>query len=61
MEDEPLNFDSGSRYKYSNSDNIVVGLMVEAATDRSYESQLQKQVFGPLGSEQDQPAGRSQP
>jgi D-alanyl-D-alanine carboxypeptidase len=42
VEDEPLKFDSGSRYEYSNSDNIVVGLMVEAATNRSYESQLQK-------------------
>ena len=49
VEDEPLKFDSGSRYEYSNSDNIVVGLMVEAATNRSYESQLQKYVFGPLG------------
>jgi D-alanyl-D-alanine carboxypeptidase len=49
VEDEPLKFDPGSRYEYSNSDNIVVGLMVEAATNRSYESQLQKYVFGPLG------------
>jgi len=28
-----LRFDPGSRYRYSNSDNIVVGLMIEAATD----------------------------
>jgi D-alanyl-D-alanine carboxypeptidase len=45
---EPL-FPPGTRYKYSNSDNIVVALMVEAATGRTYESQLQQQVFGPLG------------
>src|SRR5215218_2949987 len=44
-----LRFDPGSRYRYSNSDNIVVGLMIEAATDRSYESQLERQVLGPLG------------
>jgi D-alanyl-D-alanine carboxypeptidase len=44
-----LRFDPGSRYHYSNSDNIVVGLMIEAATDRSYESQLERQVLGPLG------------
>jgi D-alanyl-D-alanine carboxypeptidase len=44
-----LLFDSGSKYRYSNSDNIAVALMVEAATGRSYEGQLQKQVYGPLG------------
>ncbi|HET9928715.1 MAG TPA: serine hydrolase domain-containing protein [Rubrobacter sp.] len=44
-----LLFTPGTQYKYSNSDNIVVGLMVEAATGRTYESQLQEQVFGPLG------------
>jgi D-alanyl-D-alanine carboxypeptidase len=44
-----LRFDPGSRYRYSNSDNIVVGLMIEAATGRSYESQLERQVLGPLG------------
>jgi D-alanyl-D-alanine carboxypeptidase len=44
-----LRFDPGSRYHYSNSDNIVVGLVIEAATDRSYESQLERQVLGPLG------------
>jgi D-alanyl-D-alanine carboxypeptidase len=47
--DPPLLFDSGSKYRYSNSDNIAVALMVEAATGRSYEGQLQKQVYGPLG------------
>jgi D-alanyl-D-alanine carboxypeptidase len=62
VEDEPLNFDPGSRYEYSNSDNIVVGLMIEAATDRSYESQLQKHVFGPLGlAETSLPRGANLP
>jgi D-alanyl-D-alanine carboxypeptidase len=32
VEDEPLNFEPGTRYEYSNSDNIAVGLMIEAAT-----------------------------
>ena len=49
IEDKPLDFEPGTRYRYSNSDNIVVGLMIESATNRSYESQLQKQVFEPLG------------
>jgi D-alanyl-D-alanine carboxypeptidase len=47
--DPPLLFDPGSKFKYSNSDNIAVALMVEAATGRSYESQLRKRVYGPLG------------
>ena len=46
---EPLRFTPGSRYEYSNSDNIVVGLMIEAATGRSYEDELASTVFGPLG------------
>jgi len=49
VEDDPLNFEPGTQYEYSNSDNIAVGLMVEAATGRTYEGQLQEQVFGPLG------------
>jgi D-alanyl-D-alanine carboxypeptidase len=47
--DPPLLFDPGSKYKYSNSDNIAVALMVEAATGMSYEDQLREQVYRPLG------------
>ena len=43
-----LEFEPGSRYRYSNSDNIAVGLMVEAAARTSYERALQTEVFGPL-------------
>jgi D-alanyl-D-alanine carboxypeptidase len=44
-----LNFPPGSKYEYSNSDNIVVGLMVQAATGKSYEAELAERVYGPLG------------
>jgi len=47
--DEPLLFDPGSEFRYSNSDNIAVGLMVEAATGRTYEQELQDRVYQPLG------------
>ena len=47
--DEPLNFPPGTQYRYSNSDNIVVGLMVEAATGTPYDQALQAQVAEPLG------------
>src|SRR5215204_240384 len=49
VRDEDLLFDPGSEYHYSNSDNIVVGLMVEAATGKSYEDQLRERVYKPLG------------
>ena len=49
VEDEPLNFEPGTRYRYSNTDNIVVALMVEAAPGKTYEKQLRKQVYRPLG------------
>jgi D-alanyl-D-alanine carboxypeptidase len=45
----PLLFPPDSAYKYSNTDNIVVGLMAEAATGQSYERLLQNRVFSPLG------------
>ena len=47
-----LRFDPGTQYKYSNSDNIAVALMIEDATGRTYEGQLQEQVYGPLGLRQ---------
>jgi D-alanyl-D-alanine carboxypeptidase len=47
VEKEPLAFKPGSRYEYSNTDNIVVGLMVEAVTKESYANALQKIVLGP--------------
>jgi D-alanyl-D-alanine carboxypeptidase len=42
--DRGLAFTPGTKYEYSNSDNIVVGLMVEAATGRSYASVLDDRV-----------------
>ncbi len=39
--------DAGT-YHYSNSDNIIVALMVEAASHRSYESVLATNVYAPL-------------
>lgn len=44
---DPLAFKPASRYEYSNTDNIVVGLMVEAVTGESYAAELRRIVFGP--------------
>lgn len=49
VRDQPLNFAPGSSYKYSNTDNIIVGLMAEAATGTAYDSLLATHVFAPLG------------
>ncbi len=46
--DEDLEFEPDSRYRYSNSDNIVVALMVAAATGHRYERELARQVLEPL-------------
>jgi D-alanyl-D-alanine carboxypeptidase len=44
---DPLVFKPDSKYEYSNTDNIVVGLMVESATQQTYANELQQIVFGP--------------
>ncbi|MBV9195784.1 MAG: beta-lactamase family protein [Solirubrobacterales bacterium] len=49
---ERVNFASGSRYRYSNTDNIVIGLIAEHLTGRSYGRLLRARVFAPLGLRQ---------
>jgi len=44
----PPSFTPGTQYRYSNSDNIIVGLMVEAAINRPYEEVLKDRVYRPL-------------
>jgi D-alanyl-D-alanine carboxypeptidase len=46
---KPLEFKPGSSYEYSNSDNVVVGLMVAKATGHSYLYELRRRVLRPLG------------
>lgn len=47
VEDEPLVFPPGSQYRYSNSDNVAVALMVETVTGATYESVLRAKVLRP--------------
>jgi D-alanyl-D-alanine carboxypeptidase len=49
VENDPLVFTPGSRYAYSNTDNIVVGLMAERVSGRPYGRLLREIVFKPLG------------
>ncbi len=46
---DPLVFKPGSRYEYSNTDNIVIGLMAQKVTGRSYGRLLKRFIFRPLG------------
>ncbi len=45
---DPLNFKPGSAYRYSNTDNIVIGLLVAAVSGRTYSQVLRADVFDPL-------------
>jgi D-alanyl-D-alanine carboxypeptidase len=49
VRDAPLEFAPGSRYHYSDTDNIAAGLMEEAASGLTYEQLLARRVFRPLG------------
>jgi D-alanyl-D-alanine carboxypeptidase len=49
LDDTALEFPPGTQYQYSNSDNIVVGLMVEGVTGRSYADALRAVVLDPAG------------
>ena len=44
----PLSFPPGAGYKYSNSENIAVGMMVETVSGASYEHAVQAKVTTPL-------------
>src|SRR5262245_7661866 len=41
-------FEPGARYEYSNSNFLLLGLVLEAATGRSYDQVVGERIFGPL-------------
>jgi D-alanyl-D-alanine carboxypeptidase len=45
---ESLAFEPGTQYEYSDTDNIVLGMIVEAAAGRSYEQELSSRVLDPM-------------
>jgi D-alanyl-D-alanine carboxypeptidase len=48
VQSDPLVFKPGKRYEYSNTDNIVVGLMAEKVSGKPYARLLRRIVFKPL-------------
>jgi D-alanyl-D-alanine carboxypeptidase len=49
---DPLKFEPGSAYEYSNTDNVLVGLVAEAVTGHVYPNDLRQLVYRPLGLRQ---------
>jgi D-alanyl-D-alanine carboxypeptidase len=45
---DPLDFPAGTKYEYSNTDNVVIGLMVQKVTGRSYFHEMERFVLRPL-------------
>lgn len=45
----PVHFAPGAKWAYSNTNYIVLGLVVEAATGDTLAHQLAQRLFGPLG------------
>ena len=46
---EPLDFDPGTRYEYSNTNFKIAGLIVERVSGEPFWSFLSRRVLGPLG------------
>ncbi len=49
MAAQPLDFDPGTRYAYSNLGYELLRLVIEAATGQSYQAYIQGNVLAPLG------------
>ncbi len=47
--DLPLEFEPGSRFRYSNSNYIVLSYVIEQVTGSTYEEFLRQRIFEPLG------------
>lgn len=48
MEGKPLNFEPGTDYAYSNSNYLLLQLILEKVTGKGYKELLQNNIFGPL-------------
>ncbi|CAF2905745.1 unnamed protein product [Rotaria sp. Silwood2] len=47
FKNEPLKFKPGSKYSYSNSNYILLGLIIEKVTGKSYETNLRELILKP--------------
>jgi CubicO group peptidase (beta-lactamase class C family) len=49
FKNEPLDFEPGDKYTYSNSNYVVLGAIIEKIAGETYEDYLQENIFEPLG------------
>jgi N-acyl-D-amino-acid deacylase len=49
MMGQPLDFDPGKRYAYSNLGYLLLGRVIEAVSGRPYETYVREEVLAPLG------------
>lgn len=47
--DQPPSFEPGARFQYSNTNTILLGMIVEEVTGRSLGAELRTRIFEPLG------------
>ncbi|MFC7624185.1 serine hydrolase domain-containing protein [Microlunatus sp. GCM10028923] len=45
----PPDFLPGQRFRYSNSNYVIAGLLIEAVTDRPYATEIAQRILRPLG------------
>ena len=58
---KPLAFKPGTRARYSNTNYIALGLVIEKVTGRSYAEELEQRVLDPLGLDADGAADDAPP
>ena len=49
FKDKPLDFEPGTKFRYSNSGYTMLGYIIEKITSQTYASALQQLIFKPLG------------
>lgn len=49
FKDEPLDFNPGTQWSYSNSGYVLLGAIIEKVSGLSYADFIQQQIFTPLG------------
>ncbi|GAB3937958.1 serine hydrolase domain-containing protein [Kribbella albertanoniae] len=49
---QPLSFEPGATYSYSNTNYLVLGLIIEAATSKSFETEIESRILHPLDLQQ---------
>ena len=53
VSDLPPEFEPGSKYDYSDTDNLVLGFLIEEVTGNTYEEELESRIIEPLGAHRD--------